>query len=94
MGRQRLYVLRKNPLKASALNEDKPKASDEFSTATPEAERERVLPKNIQILLPPAGSAPLPLNRWFCLVLYQFSQNKVNYCVEFQKKTHKTNAFL
>ena len=35
MGRQRLYVLRKKPLKASALNEDKPKAPDEFSTATP-----------------------------------------------------------
>ena len=60
MGRQRLYVLRKNPLKASALNEDKPKAPDEFSTATPEAERERVLPKNIWVRLPPAGSASLP----------------------------------
>ena len=60
IGRQCLYVLRKNPLKASALNEDKPKAPDEFSTATPEVERERVLPKNIHLLLPPAGSASLP----------------------------------
>ena len=59
MGRQRLYVLRKNPLKASALNEDKTKAPDEFSTATPEAERERVLPKNIWVRLPPADSASL-----------------------------------
>ena len=59
IGRRCLYVLRKNPLKASALNEDKPKAPDEFSTATPEAERERVLPKNIWVRLPPAGSASL-----------------------------------
>ena len=52
IGRQRLYVLWKNPLKASALNEDKPKAPDEFSTATPEVERERVFPENIQTLPP------------------------------------------
>ena len=52
IGRQCLYVLRKNPLKASALNEDKPKAPDEFSTATPEVERERVFPENLQTLPP------------------------------------------
>ena len=83
MGRQRLYVLRKNPLKASALNEDKPKAPDEFSTATPEAERERVLPKNIWVRLPPADSASLPLYRCFfsCFALNELEM--MSSCVEF-----------